>query len=980
MTISLSGAGVATATDYQWNGTTNSSWNTASNWSASTGPAYGGTYTADRLQVYNATNPVVYDPVADGAGAVTTTFGGAGSGGGTSGRGLVIGNTGFGDGALTVNSGTLKIGGTANALMANAQNASLTVNGGLMDLTSTSGTALIVLFGGSNAVTSTTTLNGGELRTRNIDLNSSNTNAGSTSSVTLNTGAVLTCSSFVRSSTAGNSTVTFAGGTLRARVASTTFFNDLSHTTTVVNGAGAIIDSNGFDVTIAKPLTAGTGTGALTKTGTGTLTLSGASTYAGGTVVNQGFLTFANATALPTTGNVSVNGEGSLTTTGPQTTVTGWLASGRLDTASTGAIAITAASSENIDFTGFNSLGLSAAGTFTYSGTITPGTGGYRFGGGPNSLLTVSSSLADQAGATGLTKYGAGTLTLSGTNAYSGGTTVTAGTLAAGSAAPFGSGSVTLAGGGLSPGGQNVSNNIVLAGLGTLSGTGTLSGVISESGGARSITSSGTITLSGANTYTGDTTITGGILTISHPNALGAAGGVNSVTTDGAVLALAGNITVTGENISITGTANARGALQSFFGNNTFAGNVTIANAATRIGSQDGADLTVSGTITGTGANSSLVFRPGAGRVVTLSGTGNSWAGSTSTFGGILRNGVNNAVSTGSVMSMGFGGVLTTDNTWDLNGFNQTVAGLANLNGIQSAGLNIITNSGTTDSVLTLSGTTDRSFTGIFTDGATHKLAVVKNGTYKQTLTGSSTHTGGTTIHAGTLAVTSATTFADASAISLDSTGATLELAFTGTDTVAQLFIGGVQMAAGTWGGTGSGAANIDTRFTGSGTLTVTSSPPAGGYDGWAAAKGLTGANNGKGLDPDTDGVTNLAEYALDGDPLSGAIGGKRVVNVATVGSENVLTLTIPVRTTVLFPTSNSGNLIGSGEGVTYTIQASGDLSNWTSITVLETPATGTGSLPTLTSGYSYRTFYVPSSDPALNQKLFMRAVITETP
>ena len=60
-----------------------------------------------------------------------------------------------------------------------------------------------------------------------------------------------------------------------------------------VKDGGAIIDSNGFDVTIAQPLVAG-GTGGLTKNGAGTVTLSGANTYTGATTVNAGTLVLGN--------------------------------------------------------------------------------------------------------------------------------------------------------------------------------------------------------------------------------------------------------------------------------------------------------------------------------------------------------------------------------------------------------------------------------------------------------------------------------------------------------------------------------------------------------------------------------------------------------------------------------------------------------------------------------------------------------------
>jgi len=117
-------------------------------------------------------------------------------------------------------------------------------------------------------------------------------------------------------------------------------------------------------------------------------------------------------------------------------------------------------------------------------------------------------------------------------------------------------------------------------------------------------------------------------------------------------------------------------------------------------------------------------------------------------------------------------------------------------------------------------------------------------------------------------------------------------------------------------------------------------------------------------------------EFSFDGDPVSGVRAGKRVSKIASVGGVDVLTLTLPVRTTASF----MGGSSASADGVAYTIQASIDLAVWDQIPVSETPAMGTGSLPVLSPGYSYRTFYVPGSDPALNSKLFMRAIVAETP
>ncbi|MCX6879523.1 MAG: autotransporter-associated beta strand repeat-containing protein [Verrucomicrobia bacterium] len=143
---------------------------------------------------------------------------------------------------------------------------------------------------------------------------------------------------------------------------------------------------------------------------------------------------------------------------------------------------------------------------------------------------------------------------------------------------------------------------------------------------------------------------------------------------------------------------------------------------------------------------------------------------------------------------------------------------------------------------------------------------LTKTGSGTLTLTGANTYTGNTTVSAGTLALVNAY-LDDASTVTI-ATGAKLNLTFVGTDTVHKLFIGGVQMPAGTYGATGSGAAHEDdVHFAGPGTLTVTSGAGTSAYDTWAAGYGLTGADALPGADPDHDGIPNSVEMVLGGNP-----------------------------------------------------------------------------------------------------------------
>jgi autotransporter-associated beta strand protein len=96
----------------------------------------------------------------------------------------------------------------------------------------------------------------------------------------------------------GGGTFNFNGGTLRAAGDSTVFLQGL--TAAHVQAGGANVDTNGFAVTVAQPLT---GPGGLTKSGAGTLTLAGPNTYAGPTAVQQGALLVNGALAA---GSVTV--------------------------------------------------------------------------------------------------------------------------------------------------------------------------------------------------------------------------------------------------------------------------------------------------------------------------------------------------------------------------------------------------------------------------------------------------------------------------------------------------------------------------------------------------------------------------------------------------------------------------------------------------------------------------------------------------
>ncbi|NBQ46796.1 MAG: hypothetical protein EBU39_04325, partial [Proteobacteria bacterium] len=174
----------------------------------------------------------------------------------------------------------------------------------------------------------------------------------------------------------------------------------------------------------------GSGTVAFTKAGTGTLTLSGTNTFSGGLTINDGILkvgAVGNSLFTPLgsyTGTVSVSNGGTLDLNGytlgtsQALTING--------TGYGGAGALTNTSSTAVSYSGLIALGsnstiISSNGGITLSNSGTINGTGYTLtlGGTTTSGNTVASVIG--LGTTGaLTKTGAGTWILSGSNTYTG--------------------------------------------------------------------------------------------------------------------------------------------------------------------------------------------------------------------------------------------------------------------------------------------------------------------------------------------------------------------------------------------------------------------------------------------------------------------------------------------------------------------------------------------------------------------------------
>jgi hypothetical protein len=137
--------------------------------------------------------------------------------------------------------------------------------------------------------------------------------------------------------------------------------------------------------------------------------------------------------------------------------------------------------------------------------------------------------------------------------------------------------------------------------------------------------------------------------------------------------------------------------------------------------------------------------------------------------------------------------------------------------------------------------------------------------------------------------------------------------------------------------------------------------------------------------DPDKDGLNNLVEFALDGDPSDGRPSGKVVSKIAPVAGVDALTLTFPVRYANEFFDSPGGEFLMIGlttPSLHYKTQASDDLSSF-GLTVDRVSGADAGAiqagLPTLSPGWSYTTCRSPgpvAGDP----REFMRLDISEGP
>ena len=316
--------------------------------------------------------------------------------------------------------------------------------------------------------------------------------------------------------------------------------------------SGVTVNTNANNVSFDGVIS---GSGSITKTGAGTLILSGTNTYSGGTTISAGTLSIGSDTNIGS-GTNTIGNKGTLLLSGNGTYTNDWTLSGAgsaIATDNNNTLSGVLSGNGGLTKTGAGTLTLTGNNTYaggtaindgTLKGNIASGTdlsiaasttydgdnkarsvGGLNGGGNilnTDGLTVQSGTFGGVIGNsnTSLIKTGAGTLTLTGNNAYTGSTTISEGTLkgniASGTDLSIAD-SATYDGDNKarSVGGLNGAGNILNTdGLTVQSGD--FAGSIDNSNSGLTKTGAGTLTLSGTNTYTGMTTVRSGTLALGN--------------------------------------------------------------------------------------------------------------------------------------------------------------------------------------------------------------------------------------------------------------------------------------------------------------------------------------------------------------------------------------------------------------------------------------------------------------------------------
>lgn len=649
---------------------------------------------------------------------------------------------------------------------------------------------------------------------------------------------------------------------------------------------------------------------ALIKVGPGELSLSGNNTYGAGTILDDGVIKINSSTSLGAVSGAARFAGGSL----------------KLDASLFGitrSYQVAGTDSAIINTNGFD-LG--------YDGVISPYSGGTG----------------------GLTKTGAGTMTLSAPQTYTGTTSVNGGTLAidgVGAAMSLAAVNTGIAGGGL----IHVLNGASLSGTTCTLGP--------QSAGLFMDTTSGLVTFSGALTAMNTTSngnsapirVTGS--TLSAPSIqLGRTGlsttaepteapANTNLYLNGGAVNVSGNLTI--------GTSTGSTAPQSSVVTRVDAGTLTVGGAIS-VGLNNGGRWSYidinGGTLvnTGTGVNSGVVLGgPLEGKAAFLMRSGTATVERIQ-FGRDAVNGTALLKIAGGELYIGSEGITVgTTGTYasEIRLSGGTLAAKADWSTTLGATLDAASFIKAADA---LDAPFDITISGVISGAA----GITKSGAGKLTLGGANTFTGDIAVNAGTLALTGDSSAATGAVIVADSaklagngniggnvslaSGARHELAVAGTPgtqvtrvisgsltldagnildlTAAAPVAGGTYVLATVTGGIVGSPTTVNLPGGVSGSVSINGNNleltvVGSGYSTWATA-------NAGGQDPDgdfdNDGVSNGVEYFL------GQTGSTFTANPGLVGGTVTWT--------------NGGNIASSAYGTEFVVQTSTNLVSWTDV------------------------------------------------
>jgi len=582
-----------------------------------------------------------------------------------------IASSAIGTGTLTLDGGTLAFGGSYTL----ANNISLTANGGTIDAAG----AIIELAGDISGNGPVTLTSSASYPGAYIKLGGHNTYSGTT---TITAGRVVALSSTALSAN-----------------------SDYSLTGTSSGHDWPQIDLNGFSQTI-KSLTGNNFTYGITNNGGSNATLtiapgSGSATNFGGVLSDGNNGHHSLAVVLDGASDAEQIFSGNNTYSGGTTIRSGILGAGSASALGSGAVTVDGGT-------------LLAGGSYTFSNAVLVDAGGGTIDNNGNALV-LSGNIADGATPGLLTLKGSGSVSLTGTNTFSGGLTV-GGTLFANGANTVGSGAITLKSGSemdFVTAGGNFTNAFKLQPNASLrvdpnsqNVAVTLSGIISDASstpGSLSVNglSSGTLTLSGANTYSGGTTLN--VVKILANN--NSAFGTGAITTNSgslgstkSVLTLANDIHTQNNNqfriLADANTIKLEGTISD--GSNSGGLRLTHTYAVTPGTVQIDGDNTYTGgtTIDGVTAIAGTDTAFGTGSILFTGGTLKAAGGTSMTFANDMQIGDGNALIlaqgrtvslTGSIANdSGHGGTLTLGvggasdtSTFILSGHNSFSGGLS---------------------------------------------------------------------------------------------------------------------------------------------------------------------------------------------------------------------------------------------------------------------------------------------------------------